>query len=398
MRANTRLNEVRKVLYRLKHSSGQPVTFYKYKEQYDNVETGQEFVDFDIYYLPQVIILESNDLRKFNYDLPFIATNRNFTYGVYFDVSTRWLILDHKNLPAGFEPTQDDHVTLFGNRYEIKTVQKFVEYHCTILVCTMLSNNVPFVKHLADFFEDTDFEAEEYARAALDALCRDIIKDVFDYNVPDNFLLATFCGNSLDDAIKCIWHPSGTGTELVTYNMAEDDFIEIGKNGGLLFNGVDAYIDTGFSLDEIAFDDAHVSIFGSNLQNDGHLVGARDLVSGCSIDFDMGSFIGDCGDLGEEVSKVDSSEIGHICISSESDDSLKLYINGVLKDTNINVRSQAFPSLDLFLGAINVSSVASNFNNYRVLTLTAGPSLSPAKALALYNAVYNFNLMLGRAL
>ena len=402
MLLNNRLNEISKVLYQLNIGFGEPVTFYHYTDQVDNVETGAEFVDFDLYYMPKIIVLESRDLRKFNYDLSFIATNKNFTYGGYFDESTRWMILEHTKLPRDFVITQNDHITFAGNRYEVSEVQKYQEYKCTVVICSMISNNVARVKEIDDFIKVSSFSAEEHTLAALDNLGRVIIKDVFDYSVPANFMLCTFCGSLLEDALKCVWHPDGQGTALVNYNVEESDYIEIGKRGGLQLNGVDQYFDTGFSFDEIDFKDMHVSLYGDALQQidlvTGDFTGASDGAGEALLYFDTDEFLGSCGLNTDIVSKIDSTDLGQICISAEDDDSLKLYINGALKDTNVNVRSQILPSLTAFLGASNINGTPSNFTKFKVLTLTLGPKLTPAQVLSLYDAIHAFNLFLGRTL
>jgi len=400
MQLNNRLNEIRKVLYQLTIGFGLPVTFYHYTGQVDNVETGKEFVDFDLYYLPKVVILQSRDVRKFNYDLPFIATNKNFTYGGYFDESTRWMILEHTKLPQNFTVTQNDHITFAGNRYEVSEVHVYQEYKCSIVICAMLSNNVSRVKEVDDFIKASNFNAEEHTLAALDNLGRSIVKDVFAYSVPANFMLCAFCGDLLANALQCVWHPSGQGTALTNYNVTEAEYTEIGKRGGLQFAGVDQYLDTGFLFDEVDFDDMHMSIYGDGLQQvdlvTGDFAGASDGAGEAILYFDTDEFLGSCGLNTDIVSKIDATDLGHICISSEADNSLKLYINGVVQDTNVGVRTQVLPSLVSFLGASNINGVASNFTKFKVMTLTVGPKLTPAQVLSLYSAIHAFNLFLGR--
>jgi hypothetical protein len=62
--------------------------------------------------------------RDFEYDLSFIAANKNFTYGGFFDPSVRDVIIDSKDIPSGFEITGDMYVIFDDRRYEIKETRE----------------------------------------------------------------------------------------------------------------------------------------------------------------------------------------------------------------------------------------------------------------------------------
>jgi len=62
--------------------------------------------------------------QRFEYDLSFLAANKNFTYGGIFEVGDRVAVLSAYDFANGFLPTTDDYVVCQGKRF---TVHKFTE-------------------------------------------------------------------------------------------------------------------------------------------------------------------------------------------------------------------------------------------------------------------------------
>jgi len=121
-----RLRFISQVLYRLKRRYGEPVTIYYRISSTTNLETGVKSVIADSVDVARVIVLPSKIHREFVYDLTFIATNKNFTYGGHFDTTERQLIFDRKDL-ADFEIKVGMYLRFAGHRYDVKQVEEFEE-------------------------------------------------------------------------------------------------------------------------------------------------------------------------------------------------------------------------------------------------------------------------------
>lgn len=70
------------------------------------------------------IFLPGNLDRRFVYDLSFIATNKNFTYGALFDTASRKILVRQKEL-NGWVPAIDDAILFDGKRWNLKQIVKF---------------------------------------------------------------------------------------------------------------------------------------------------------------------------------------------------------------------------------------------------------------------------------
>jgi hypothetical protein len=71
----------------------------------------------------KAIILPDALRQKFDYDLAFIASNKNFTYGGFYDTSVRRVIIEESEL-NGFVPQNNDYYIFDELRWEIALVSK----------------------------------------------------------------------------------------------------------------------------------------------------------------------------------------------------------------------------------------------------------------------------------
>lgn len=84
--------------------------------------------------LRKAIVFPGRLIRDFVYDLAYIAANKNFTSGAYFDHEELWLLLDHRDL-GGLSPQVEDYIIKDNYRYDIKEVnnyEEFAAYLCKI--------------------------------------------------------------------------------------------------------------------------------------------------------------------------------------------------------------------------------------------------------------------------
>lgn len=85
----------------------------------------------------RAIVLPSRLKRGFTYDLSFIAANKNFTYGGFYDVAQRTIILDNKDI-GSFIVNVDTNLMIGETKYKIKEVNSYEEGRATILIVVEL--------------------------------------------------------------------------------------------------------------------------------------------------------------------------------------------------------------------------------------------------------------------
>lgn len=116
------LRQIKQIVYRLKRNFGVSIVLTRITSNTNNVETGKMTTVLQEITIRRAIIGPAKVLRDFVYDLSFIAANKNFTYGGYFDAGTRILIIDSKDLPSGFEPNLNDYIVYDSTKYNFKDV------------------------------------------------------------------------------------------------------------------------------------------------------------------------------------------------------------------------------------------------------------------------------------
>jgi hypothetical protein len=94
---------------------------------------------------------------------------------------------------------------------------------------------------------------------------------------------------------------------------------------------------------------------------------------------------------------------GMFVLSRTANNSLKMYQNNILKQTNTVVANSVFntlPQNSLIIGALNyrdyLGSSIIAYGNHQCAFASIGNGLTDAESLAFYNAVQTFNTTLGR--
>lgn len=136
------LRQQRNILYVLSRTFGRPIQVHRPGDSTYDPETGQQSRAHTIIPVRRAVVLKGEDVRKFVYDLTFIASNKNFTYGGLFDEMMRLIIIDAKQLPALFDFDQDDIIYYDSLRYEIKAIDRYEDNRGFILTCKNLSSTV----------------------------------------------------------------------------------------------------------------------------------------------------------------------------------------------------------------------------------------------------------------
>ena len=116
---------IKNVLYSLKRKFGQEIEFIFKVTSTANSRTGKITVTKDSFNIRRGILLPSQLEKEFTYNLTFIASNKNFTYGGLYDTTTRRVILDAVDLPNQFTPEIGQTLIFDARRWDIKKVQEF---------------------------------------------------------------------------------------------------------------------------------------------------------------------------------------------------------------------------------------------------------------------------------
>jgi len=73
--------------------------------------------------LKRIIVLEGKALIDFKYSLTYIAAAHNFTYGGYFNHTTRGFIIPKKKLPSNFVLDKLCTIIFYNHIFEIKDME-----------------------------------------------------------------------------------------------------------------------------------------------------------------------------------------------------------------------------------------------------------------------------------
>lgn len=118
------LKLIRQMLYKLKMEFGLPATYRRRLSNTVNLTTGVIAITYDDHYIRRAILLPNDTGRKFDYDLTYIAANKNFTYGGFYDPSARTVIIQRGDLPRHLIPNMNDMLVFNERQYEISKIDE----------------------------------------------------------------------------------------------------------------------------------------------------------------------------------------------------------------------------------------------------------------------------------
>ncbi len=116
---------IQQTLYSLKRQYGGTLSVYRLNDAETDVRTGRKTIDKDVFVVRRAIVLPVKVSREVLQSISQISANKAFVYGGSFDSGLRKFIIDARDLPAGFEFTNDDWLVYNGRRYEIKAIWEF---------------------------------------------------------------------------------------------------------------------------------------------------------------------------------------------------------------------------------------------------------------------------------
>jgi hypothetical protein len=115
---------IARALYTLKRRWPTPIQLHVSGEPTPNYDTGEIEVNETTVKVRKAVELPRNEVRKFVYDLSYIASAKNFTYGALFDQASRIVLIDRRDLPKCYHVTNDFEITVDGERFKVNTVSE----------------------------------------------------------------------------------------------------------------------------------------------------------------------------------------------------------------------------------------------------------------------------------
>jgi hypothetical protein len=102
-------------LYGLERKYGVPADLYKVSVGVPNIETGDRGITTTKYHIPKMITHTATIHPKFDYDISYLAANKNFTYGGIYAPNDRIVVF--RNTWGLAEITMKDWVIYGDKRY-----------------------------------------------------------------------------------------------------------------------------------------------------------------------------------------------------------------------------------------------------------------------------------------
>ena len=136
-----RNRELRRAIYALKREHGQAITLCRTVNNDTNFTTGRNSEDLVRINIRRAIFLPARAFRDFAYDLSFIAANKNFTYGGFFDKKLRRVLVDRRDIvreAADWPVDQNMHVVHKGLRWEVKEFFEYEDEECIFMLLERL--------------------------------------------------------------------------------------------------------------------------------------------------------------------------------------------------------------------------------------------------------------------
>ncbi len=122
-------------IYKLKRRFGESITFTR-TETVGTVDysTGATTDKVEISVaIRNVIFLPFALDRRFSYDLSYIAANKNFTYGGYYDTEEATIVCDKKDF-GEFTVDKDMTVTKGTKKYQVKKIEESYQDDSVLII------------------------------------------------------------------------------------------------------------------------------------------------------------------------------------------------------------------------------------------------------------------------
>lgn len=116
---------LRHLVYDLKRDYGFPIVIVKTQSMTVDLESGVKRATSAYRVVNRAIFLPARAFRSFVYNLTFVATNKNFMAGAFFDPTDRTLFLDARDIDD-FEISVDDRIIYNNEEYIVTEIHDFI--------------------------------------------------------------------------------------------------------------------------------------------------------------------------------------------------------------------------------------------------------------------------------
>lgn len=123
---------VSRVINRLRIRYGVPMDYYYPTTNIFDVASGGVSRTYSVLNMKKVLILPTSLQRDFDYDIAFLAANKNFTFGAFFDKDNVVVLIKYADL-LGHIPKLEDHVIYLNKKWQVKKAQEYADLKCYIL-------------------------------------------------------------------------------------------------------------------------------------------------------------------------------------------------------------------------------------------------------------------------
>jgi hypothetical protein len=98
-----------------------------------NAQTGGITRAYNVININKVLILPTDLLRDFEYDIAFLAANKNFTFGGFFDKDKVVVAVKHRDLMGHIPVELEDHMIYLNKKWQVKKVQEYADLQCFVI-------------------------------------------------------------------------------------------------------------------------------------------------------------------------------------------------------------------------------------------------------------------------
>lgn len=116
---------LRHLVYDLKRNYGFPIMVIKTVSTTVDLESGAKRPTLKYRRIQRAIFLPARAFRSFVYDLSYVASNKNFTTGAFFDPTDRMLFIDTRDIDD-FEINVDDRILYNNEEYIVSEIHDFI--------------------------------------------------------------------------------------------------------------------------------------------------------------------------------------------------------------------------------------------------------------------------------
>lgn len=216
--------------------------------------------------------------------------------------------------------------------------------------------------------------------------------------------LNLFCGNNLNAALVPLFLGEAPfivygNTVDTNVNFVAGDYTERGTNGGLIGNGVNKYLDTGFVANSVAamgLNDSSISVYVSTNNSGNREIGALGSTVSHTIQLISRQSTSTFHAMSNALQSSSIADArGHNLINRNNSSNYSYFKNNTTLFT-ANVSSVAKPPVSFFIFCNNQNGTSTGFTNQKIGSYHFGKNLSASQVAIFYNALQKFQTALNR--